>query len=274
MKKAKKYIIGGVVLAVILFLLFYRPKMASQEELKSYQESINNELKAQGDSASEPQKTLPYTTTKWMCGFCDTLFSQGNILDAFAARICPGCGDIRMTKGESWLWESEFELLPDAGKKQLDIEAFLGDSGVYEYPEMPLEGAREEMFASLSVDAESILDQDYTIVTYHSTEVYEYDGYELDTYLEYSGDKLRSVHFFWTSNRIQAEKSFENLAEIMIAKYGEPDEEIDTTFNAETLHQKYDSRIMKWRANKNGIESILQLTCFDGELSISYANAQ
>ena len=60
----------------------------------------------------------------------------------------------------------------------------------------------------------------------------------------------------------------------MIAKYGEPDEKIDTTFNAEALHQKYDSRILKWKANVDGIESILQLTCFDEELSISYANAQ
>ena len=77
--------------------------MASQEEVNSYQESINNELKSQGNSETELQKPLPRTTTKWMCGFCDTLFSVGNILDSFGARICPGCGDLRMIKGERCL---------------------------------------------------------------------------------------------------------------------------------------------------------------------------
>lgn len=272
-KNIKEYIIGTIIAVLLIALFAYKPKDTSAEY-----DQMANELRRMGrqqlGEESMVPKTKVITTTKWMCGYCDTLFSVGNILDAFGARICPGCGDIQMTSGESWLFEVEIEPYKEREIENVSVDAFVSESGFYGYSGMILGESKDHVFEALKINVDEIPEMDYKVYTYHSTELFEYDGYELDTYLEFGSDKLRSVSFFWTSNRIKAEKSFDNLAELMKKAYGEPDESIETTLKADAINQKYDSKIMKWKQVVNHKDCILQLTCFDEELSISYAIAQ
>lgn len=274
MKKARMYIIIGLVVIILLFLILYKPKAPEQEAYDRYQSSVANELKTDTDSESKAQEPVPVTTTKWLCGFCDTLFSEGNLLPSFGARICPGCGDLRMTKGENWTWRAEFTLLPEGEKKQLDLEKLKSSTGAYEYAEMPLSIEKDVLFQQLHVDEESIRQNNPDVCTYSSVELFEFDGYELNTSLEFDPtEKLRSVSFYWTSNKIRADESYTNLSQILISQYGQPDTEVNTEYEVTSIRQDYVSKFMQWKVTIDHVESILQLTCFDGELSISYAIA-
>ena len=100
--------------------------------------------------ASDAQQTS--TNTKWMCSLCNTLYVRSSILYTFDVRICPGCGNLQMNKGSHWIWDKEGELVEGATAKELDMKVFGSSSGVYEHPDMPLGGKKEEILQTIGLD--------------------------------------------------------------------------------------------------------------------------